>query len=49
MKKVKRASTMVTAILPVTFAPPGKRGINPIRLVKKIKKKIVSKKGINLS
>lgn len=34
----------VIVILPVTLAPPGKTGINPIRLVMKMKKKAVSKK-----
>ena len=34
---VSIASTNVTAILPVTLAPPGNSGISPNRLLKKIK------------
>ena len=33
------------AILPLTLAPPGKKGINPKKLLIKIKKKIVNKNG----
>ena len=40
---VNNARTHVTAILPVTLAPPGNTGINPSRLLKMIKKKAVSK------
>ena len=40
---VKSASTIVIAIFPVTLAPPGKKGINPIRLLMKMKKNAVSK------
>ena len=36
-KRQQIASTKVTAILPVIFAPPGKKGINPIRLLIRIK------------
>ena len=42
-KKVHIANTIVTAILPVTFPPPGNTGISPIMLLIKIKKKAVSK------
>ena len=42
-KNVITASTSVMAILPVTFAPPGKIGINPIRLFTSTKKNAVSK------
>ena len=43
MIKVKIAITIVTATFPVTFAPPGKNGSNPERLMIKIKKNIVNK------
>jgi hypothetical protein len=46
MTKVNSARTMVMAMFPVIFTPNGKNGINPIRLLKKIKKKSVSKYGI---
>ena len=36
---------MGTAIFPVKFAPPGKSGTRPSKLLKKIKKKTVNKKG----
>ena len=36
------------AILPLTLAPPGKKGIKPKKLLVKIKKKIVNKKGMYL-
>jgi hypothetical protein len=42
-KKVQNAKNSVTAMFPVMFAPPGKKGINPIKLVIKMKKNIVSK------
>ena len=42
-RNVHTASTIVIAMLPVTFAPPGNTGINPIRLFMKIKKNAVSK------
>ena len=42
-RNVQTASTIVIAIFPVTFAPPGNIGINPIRLFMKIKKKAVSR------
>ena len=45
IKKVNSANTAVTPMLPVTLAPPGKKGISPIILAKKIKKKIVSRNG----
>ena len=41
--KVNVASTNGTAMLPVTFAPPGKIGINPSKLFIQIKKKMVSR------
>ena len=47
MTKVNKANTIVMVILPVKFAPPGKNGTKPKRLFRKIKKKIVSKKGVN--
>jgi hypothetical protein len=40
---VHKASTIVIAIFPVTLPPPGKTGINPIKLLMKIKKKAVSR------
>ncbi len=49
IKKVNRAKTSVTAMLPVTFAPPGKIGISPKRLLISIKKNVVNKKGKNRS
>ena len=45
MSNTQKARKNVIVILPVTLAPPGKTGINPIRLVMKMKKKAVSKKG----
>ena len=44
-KKVHNASTIVTAMFPVTFAPPGKNGTMPSRLLRKMKKKTVSRYG----
>jgi hypothetical protein len=41
--KVQNARKNVMVILPVRFAPPGKMGINPKRLLMKMKKKQVSK------
>jgi hypothetical protein len=49
MKNTIKANTIVIAILPVTFAPPGKIGIKPIKLLMKMKKNIVNKKGKYLS
>lgn len=43
----QNANTKVTEIFPVTFAPPGKMGTNPIILFSNMKKKIVNKKGAN--
>ena len=43
MKKVNSASTSVTAMLPVMFAPPGKNGTIPIRLFMNMKKNAVSR------
>lgn len=43
IKKVMIAKTKVTAMLPVMFAPPGNIGINPNKLLKKMKKKTVSR------
>ena len=40
---VATAKNKVTEIFPVKFAPPGKKGINPNKLLMKIKKKIVNK------
>ena len=37
IKNVQAASTNVIAIFPVTFAPPGKMGTNPSKLLMKIK------------
>ena len=42
-RNVATARTSVTAMLPVTFAPPGKKGISPMRLFTKMKKKTVSR------
>ena len=42
-RNVHSASTSVTAMLPDTFAPPGKNGISPIRLLTKMKKNTVSR------
>ena len=42
-RNVQTARTIVMAIFPVTFAPPGKIGINPMRLFMKIKKNAVSR------
>ena len=39
--KVQVASTNVTAMFPVTLAPKGKKGISPIRLIIRMKKKAV--------
>jgi hypothetical protein len=41
--KVQSAKTSVTAIFPVRLAPSGKIGISPRTLLKKIKKKAVSR------
>lgn len=43
IKYVNIANTIVIAMLPVTFAPKGKNGINPIKLAIRIKKKTVSR------
>ena len=43
--KVRKAKRKVIVILPVTLAPPGKKGIKPIKFVTKIKKNIVKRKG----
>ena len=40
---VHAANTNVMAMLPVTFAPPGKIGMTPIKLLIRIKKNTVSK------
>ena len=45
IRNVQIANTQVTAILPVTLAPPGKMGIIPDRLFIKIKKKTVRRYG----
>src|ERR1035437_3841436 len=45
IKNVIMAKTKVIAIFPVTFAPPGKIGINPRMLFINTKKKTVSKYG----
>ena len=45
-KKVKKAITNATAILPVTLNPP-KKGIRPNMLPIHMKKKMVSKNGKN--
>ena len=42
---VQMANTNVMLMLPVMFAPPGKIGSSPNKLVMKIKKNAVSKKG----
>ena len=42
---VHNANTSVMAIFPVTFAPPGKIGINPMRLLMNTKKNAVNRKG----
>ena len=42
-RNVIHANTNVMAMFPVTFPPPGKIGINPIKLLIKIKKKAVNK------
>src|SRR6478609_5591057 len=47
--KVNNANTKVTAIFPVTFDPPGKKGTNPNTLFIQIKKNTVSRYGINLA
>ena len=39
VKKVNRAKTIVMAIFPVMFAPPGKKGIKPNKLHKNMNKK----------
>jgi hypothetical protein len=49
IKNVTEARNKVTAIFPVTFAPNGKKGIKPIRLLKSIKKNTVKRYGIYLS
>ena len=41
--KVQAERNNVTVIFPVKFAPPGRIGINPRKLLKRIKKKIVNK------
>ena len=41
--KVQTAKTQVMAMFPVTLAPPGNIGIIPNKLLKKIKKKTVSR------
>ena len=46
---VNSAKTPVTAMFPVTFAPPGKIGIRPNRLLIKIKKNTVKRNGVNFS
>jgi len=43
MRNVQTANTKVIAMLPVTLAPPGKSGINPNRLLMKMKKNTVSR------
>ena len=45
-KNVNRARIPVTAMFPVRLAPPGKMGIRPIRLLKSMKKKSVSRNGV---
>ena len=42
-RNVQTARTIVMAMFPVTFAPPGKIGIYPMRLFMKIKKNAVSR------
>ena len=39
------AKNNVMLMLPVTFAPPGNTGINPIKFAVRMKKNIVSRKG----
>ena len=41
--KTKAAKTIGTAMLPVKFAPPGKKGTRPNKLFKKIKRKLLAK------
>ena len=41
--KVQSERARVTAMFPVTFAPPGKNGTRPIRLLNRIKKNTVSR------
>ena len=41
--KVKTAKTNVTAIFPVRFAPPGKKGNRPIMFERNIKQKAVKR------
>ena len=48
-RKVSTASTMVTEILPVRFALPGKKGIWPIRLRPRIKKNADNRYGMYFS
>ena len=43
VKKVKRASTNVQAILPVRFAPPGKNGRMPRKLFSRMNRKAMHK------
>ena len=43
MMNVAMANSRVIAMLPVTFAPPGKIGTNPIRLFIRMKKNTVSR------
>ena len=46
---VIKANKKVKAMLPVKFAPPGKKGINPKILFNQIKKKTVNKYGKNFA
>ena len=47
-RNVRVASTIVTAILPVRLAPPGKITMRPIRFIRNMKKNTVSRYGANL-
>jgi hypothetical protein len=47
--KVKIAHTIVTAMLPVTLAPPGNMGTSPSVLFIQIKKNTVNKNGMYLT
>ena len=47
--KVMAAKVKVTEMLPLTLAPKGKMGIKPIRLLIRMKKNTVNKKGMNRS
>src|ERR1035437_2164636 len=49
MMKVNSARVKVTAMLPVTLLPPGRKGIKPKRFVINTKKKIVRRKGMYLA